>query len=728
MKKYLSIPIVWALLLVISYFFLVFFLPLSLPVLPSSTIFHDKQGQEMGEVIYSGSVRHREITSEEIPDFYKKALVTLEDKTFWTNNGISFRGVIRSTLHNIQAGKVVEGWSTLSSGLIRNTFWIGENRTAGKKILEFLYAIRLNHMFSKDAILTEYINRVDFGYMNHGLKPAANYYFGREPTDLTQAEQIALLILPKDSKKYDPYRKPKNFRARFEEVVKILIQEQMITEEEWKNILNENLHWNTEHGNSLPYVVDFLKTKIQTPEKNPIRTTFDLALTEQIDIIAKNALKELAWKNVSDYGILIAERGTEENWKNNNKTLQKRSNSDAYGSHGSLEESSPEWTVRRYVERENGDLNRKNEFFQGSMRVMIGGVNYADTTAWQVNTTLALRQPGSTIKPFTYLLAFEKFSLTPESTIVDLPIAYRTSENYAYEPKNYSQDYKGEITLRQALSESVNIPAIKLAEKVGVPALLSFLRWLGISSLQEDADHYGLWLTLGNGEVSLLELLESYTIFANNGKYCPFRFTEDSPILPCIPKVHSIYTDMVVSILTDRYAKLGGFPLYSALDFPDRDVFVKTGTSRNFRDNWAVGFTDRYMIGVWTGNKSGEDMKGVTGATGAWEIFRRIVYSLERGEHEQAPRKIPLNGKPYLTITNPLEGSLYKQEPEKSANKQKVRLNFDTNILYDRVYWLLDEIKIDSDFIDLARGRHTIEVILMKEGEVKKEKNIFDVQ
>jgi penicillin-binding protein 1C len=159
---------------------------------------------------------------------------------------------------------------------------------------------------------------------------------------------------------------------------------------------------------------------------------------------------------------------------------------------------------------------------------------------------------------------------------------------------------------------------------------------------------------------------------------------------------------MVVSILTDRYAKLGGFPLYSALDFSDRNVFVKTGTSRNFRDNWAVGFTDHYMIGVWTGNKSGEDMKGVSGATGAGEIFRRIVYNLEKEEQKNTPQKLSANTQSYLTITNPLSGSLYKLEPAKNTHQQKVHLHFETNITYDGSYWLLDGTKLDTDFIGLT--------------------------
>lgn len=186
---------------------------------------------------------------------------------------------------------------------------------------------------------------------------------------------------------------------------------------------------------------------------------------------------------------------------------------------------------------------------------------------------------------------------------------------------------------------------------------------------------------------------------------------------------------MIVSILSDRYAKIGDFPLNSALDFGDRNVSVKTGTSRNFRDNWAIGFTDHYMIGIWTGNKSGENMKGVTGATGAGEIFRRIVYALEQKEQSQIASK-PLNQKQeYLIITNPLDGSLYKKVINKDTEKQKIHLHFETNLPFDTSYWLLDGEKITDDFIGLVPGDHTIEIILMRNGEIiRKEQNRFNVE
>lgn len=186
---------------------------------------------------------------------------------------------------------------------------------------------------------------------------------------------------------------------------------------------------------------------------------------------------------------------------------------------------------------------------------------------------------------------------------------------------------------------------------------------------------------------------------------------------------------MVVSILTDRYAKLGGFPLNSSLDFADRTVFVKTGTSRNFRDNWTVGFTDHYMIGVWTGNKSGKNMKGVSGASGAGEIFRKIVYALEPIGEEQKTKNLPPKSQNYLTITNPLHGSVYKEDVSKTSEQQKIQLRLGTNIPYDATNWLLDGIKISDTFIKLTRGKHTIEIILSKNSTiVGKEKNTFTVE
>lgn len=502
--------------------------------------------------------------------------------------------------------------------------------------------------------------------MTIGLGSASRFYFGHTPQNLTHAEQIALLALPKNPELYDPYASPFSFRERFQSIVAILESTSVVTHEEALSLLSEKLSWSQTTRSPFPYITDFLESQCLKAETFSLcphgkyETTFDTDMTQAVEDLADSVLDTIFWRNVSDYGILIAERG---------------------------------------------DPPR--------LRVMIGWHSYDEAKAWQVNTTLALRQPGSSIKPFTYLLAFEQLGLTPEDTILDLPTGFKTQEGYTYEPKNYSQEYLGEISLRRALSESVNIPAVKLLEQIRPETLLVFLRSLGITSLTEKVDHYGLALTLGVGEVSLLELLHAYTIFSNEGKLCPIIFSPDNED-SCVTRADPQYIDMVVSILSDRYAKIGGFPIDSVLDFPDRFVFVKTGTSRNFRDNWAIGFTEHYLIAVWVGNKNGENMKWVSGATGAGGIFRKIVYFLESEEYQNEPVYYEKNSLPYVSITNPIDGSIYALQD----TVETIHPTFSSNLEYDTVRWLIDWQRVSEENIPLLLGSHTLQIELLRDGEM----------
>lgn len=244
------------------YLYVGYFLPFSLPDLPFSTVFLDRHGEEIGEKLYSGSLRHRPLQYSEIPPFYVRALIALEDRSFWTNNGISLRGIVRSIVRNISEGKFVEGASTLSSGLIRNALWIHKKRDFGTKMVEFLYAFRINHIISKESILAEYVNRISYGYMNIGLESAAIFYFGKSAMNLTEAEQIALLVLPKDPKKYDPYIEKANFQRRFILILDTLRLYGVLRADEYERIRDEKLTWNMSHGTPAPYISDFLTQRI----------------------------------------------------------------------------------------------------------------------------------------------------------------------------------------------------------------------------------------------------------------------------------------------------------------------------------------------------------------------------------------------------------------------------------------------------------------------------------
>ncbi|MDQ7022903.1 MAG: penicillin-binding transpeptidase domain-containing protein, partial [Candidatus Gracilibacteria bacterium] len=528
-----------------------------------------------------------------------------------------------------------------------------------------------------------------YGYLNYGIESASKYHFDKSVVNLTKAEQIAILILPKNPSKYDPYRNISNFKIRFKKITNYLYQNKLITKDELNSILSEKLTFNENHKNKLPYVVDFLAHPLapsllrmgENIEK--ISTTIDYNLTQKIDDLAKNVISGLAWKDVGDYGIII-------------------------------------------TSRKNNDL-----------KVMIGGIDYYEENG-QVNSTTALRQVGSTIKPFTYLLSFKDLGYKPETKILDLPIQYKTFDGNSYSPKNYSLDYKGEVSLAEALSQSINIPAVKLTNEIGLNRLYNFLKKLKISSIDKKAEYYGLALTLGVSEMSLYELLQGYSIFANEGNLCninSLKEEEQNIISPpsgtlfekergnsnCENIIEKEYIDMVIEILTNRYFKLKGFPINSSLDFANREVFVKTGTSRNFRDNWSVGFTENYMIGVWVGNKDGTYMKGVSGATGAGEIFRKIVEELEPINYDLNKRKIIFeenNEKKFLEIISPLNESVYKIDLTKPEEINKIKLDFTSNIDYDEIKWFKNNQQVNSDFINLKEGFFEIKVILYKNGKI----------
>ena len=251
-------------------------------------------------------------------------------------------------------------------------------------------------------------------------------------------------------------------------------------------------------------------------------------------------------------------------------------------------------------------------------------------------------------------------------TITDLPVSYATAEGTSYEPKNYSLRYRGPISLAEALAGSVNIPAVKMAALVGVPRLQSYLGELGITTLRESPDHYGLALTLGVGEISLWELVQAYTIFGSEGRLCPLSLES---ALPCsergILKSPPNSISEITESLSNPLYRLHEFSLGSALDFGERRIFVKTGTSRNFRDNYTIGITPKYLIGVWTGNKDGSNMQGVSGASGAGEIFAQVVREIDPIGNAFPSALLPksLSNTPAtksLEITRPLAGTRYK--------------------------------------------------------------------
>lgn len=641
------------------FFWSLFYLEKSIKKQNFSSIILDSSGIEIWEIITDNKTRYREINFREIPDFYKKLVIYREDRSFYNNYWISIRWIVRSLYNNISWSKT-QWASTISTQFIRNSLWLNENRWFGRKTIEFYYAFLLNLMYSKNEILTLYANQLYYWYLNYWFKSAAKFYFDKEPKNLTKAEIVALFTISKNSNIYDPFKKNANFNKRFDLILSNLYKNSQIAKKEYEDIKLEKISFIKHHQNKLPYIVDYLK-KNEINSKI-IKTTIDYNLTKKIEEIANNAVYELSWKNVGDYWILIFDKKTKK------------------------------------------------------LKVMIWWKNY-NSKNWQVNSTLALRQPGSTIKPFTYLLATQKLWYNPDDSILDLPVSYKTKDGYSYEPKNYSTKFSWVVSLWEALAQSINVPAVKILEKVWVDKLLDFLRQVWITSLKENADHYWLALTLWDWEVNLFELTQAYSIFAYSWEFCALSIFENN--INCLQIIEKKYTDAINYILSNRYLKLGWYPINSSLDFNDLNVFFKTGTSRNFRDNWTIGYTDNYIIWVWAGNKDATNMKWVSWATGAGEIFGRIVRYLEN-KNSKTPvlSKTPVPTEKYLEITSPLNWQKFLIDKYLPISEQKMKLTFSTNLDYDKYVWQVDSQDIEWNFWQLIPWNPKFELKLFSQDKL----------
>jgi penicillin-binding protein 1C len=565
-------------------------------------------------------------------------------------------------------------------GLARNLLGVNRERDFSGKIQEILLAIRIESRYSKREILLEYLNRVSFGRLSTGIGAASEAYFGKPLRSLTPAENLALLALVRNPSRYDPVREPEAFLKRMELVTNALETGGVLTPAQAEIVRHEPLVW-TRPKPELPYVADLVKsiakgekTGILSPSESSeiaknltngtdLVTSVDSGLTRRIEDIADSIRTGLQYRNVSDYGILVVDRATMK------------------------------------------------------VRVLIGGADYAGQ-AGQVNAVFAPRQVGSTMKPFTYLLGIETHGHSMSDTILDAPASYLTADGNPYEPKNYSLGYRGNISLSEALAGSVNVPAVKMAQEVGVGNLLSFVRSLGVTSLRESADHYGLALTLGVGEISLWELLRAYTIFSDEGRLHDFSLIENTAPESGKSMAKPEAVSQIVDALSSHVFKSEEFPTGSALDFGEGKVFVKTGTSRNFRDNYAVGFTEKYLIGIWAGNKDGSNMRGVSGASGAGEIFAAIVGDLGESEGRVVPESKrdptirtpkppvgkPVSGEP-LTISSPLPGTRYRKDSGVPEDRQTVTVKYWSQRRYEQVNITLSTVGKIPKNIPISDGK-----------------------
>lgn len=549
-----------------------------------STKIYDRTGNV---VLYDvhGTMRRTAVPLEEISSYIQKASVAIEDATFYTHRGVRPLALLRATLVQLglREGYSGQGGSTITQQVVKNAL-LTQDKTILRKIKEIILAIKLERVFTKDQILSTYLNENPYGGTVYGVQEASQYFFGVDAKDVTLSQAAYLAALPQAPTYYSPYGNHRDeLDGRAKLVLSKMREHNFITEEEFTAAIGETVEFrNTaEAGIKAPHFVFYVREYLEAkygPDaivKEGLRviTTLDYDLQKKAeDIVAKHAPGMLRDFNASNQSIVAIDPKT------------------------------------------------------GQILTMIGSKGYFDDTIdGKVNVALAHRQPGSSFKPIVYAAAFQK-GYTPDTVVFDLKTQFSThckpedvlnSEPPCYSPENYDGLFKGPMKLRDALAQSTNIPAIKTLYLTGLTEALSMARALGITTLGS-ANQYGLTLVLGGGEVSLLELTGAYGVFANDGtrnaptgilrvedksgKVLEEYTAESAQVLE--PQVARQIND----ILSDNVARTPEFGANSPLYFPEYDVADKTGTTNDFRDVWILGYTPGIAVGAWAGNNDNSEM------------------------------------------------------------------------------------------------------------------------
>lgn len=570
-------------------------LPVNFNQLPSaeSTKIFDRNGELIFELLTNEKGRSTDVPLTEIAPFIKQAIVATEDKSFYQNSGVDLRAILRAIWQNVQEQRIVSGGSTITQQLVHNIFTFDQARTFQTKLEESILAIRLTYVYSKDDLLEKYLNTIYFGNLAYGIEAASQTYFNKSARDLDLAESAFLVGLPQSPSQYNPFLNFDLAKERQKIVLDLMVQNESISPAEASAASQQELVLiKKEYQMRAPHFTEFILPQLEAQfgadklrQGNlEIYTTLDLMVQEKIEQQVQIQLAKLEKHNVSNASVVV--------------------------------------------------LNPQT----GEILVMLGSQDYfSNEIDGKYNVALAERQPGSAIKPVVYLAAFQAGYL-PASLIRDEETRFFTTDGLAYIPQNFDLQYHGVVTLREALGNSFNIPAVKLLDKVGLKPVLSLAKRLGISTFDKSAEHFGLALTLGGAEVKLLELTEVYGVLANGGRKPDWHWLQEvrfktneqkqevisfaSQSSEPIVKPEEAY--LITNILSDNSARIISFGEDNILktNYPSA---VKTGTTRNFKDNWTIGYTPQRVVGVWVGNNDNSPMKEVSGITGAGPIWRQTM-------------------------------------------------------------------------------------------------------
>jgi len=531
-----------------------------------STRIYDARGRLLREAVGEGGVRAEWMPLARISPYLADATIAVEDARFRAHDGVSWRSVARATGQAVRHGHAVSGASTLTMQVVRLVRPHGRGITG--KLGEMVDALRLEHAVDKDTILEQYLNRSPYGADTVGVEAASRRYFGKPSAHLSLAEAALIAGLPQAPSRLDPRVHIAAARARQRLVLDRMLAAGAIDGDRYRRAIAEELH--VAAAPAAPVAMHFTDWVLARHAGPRVDTTLDGDLQAEVEPMVAAHVAAHALAGMTDAAVVVLD----------------------------------------------------NE--RCGVLAMVGSPDYRDPRGGAVNAALAKRQPGSTLKPFTYALAFERGD-TPASVVADVETRYGAADGFLFAPQNYSQTFSGPVRMDAALGRSLNIPAMRVLAKIGPQALLDRLHAVGFASLDQPAAHYGLGLTLGDGEVTLVELAQAYAMFARGGVTC-----EATPVAQPVHGTRAFSPSvawLVTDILSDEAIRAEAFGPANALmlGYP---VAVKTGTSSNWRDSWTVGYTPRYTVAVWAGDYAGKPMNRIAGAAGAGPLFRAVMNHL----------------------------------------------------------------------------------------------------
>jgi len=551
----------------------------------------DRDGRLLRHVPRADGTRCVPVPSDAISPWVVAATLAGEDHHFAQHPGVDPIALVRATRLAFEHGRIYSGASTLTMQLVRLVAPV-EHRGAGSKVGEMVLALRLEAALSKAEILNAYLNLAPYGHGQRGIEAAARYYWGRPASSLTLGQAVTLAVLPRGPSHYDPYAHPERLRRRRAHLLGLMLERGVIEREAYEAAVDAPLPTRGPCASGAvcpggpapfeaPHFVDHVLRVAPPGRRGTLATTLDLDLQRRVEAAVRRH-GEPGEDPAVQVAVVVVDNGTDE------------------------------------------------------VRAMVGSRDFFGADAGQVNGALAARQPGSTLKPFVYGLAFER-GQSPATVVPDVATAFDLGGGQLWQPTNFDGRFRGAVSARDALAGSLNVAAVRVLGEVGVGALLEALRKAGLAHLDEDAGHYGLGLALGDGEATLVELVGAYAALARGGRYRPVRVLRGEARGEGVRVLGAEAAFMVSDVLSDELARGRAFGFGTALRFP-WPVAVKTGTSGGYRDAWTVGYTGAVTVGVWVGRFDGAPVPGQTGTRTAGPLFAEVLREAVEG---RAPGLLP---------------------------------------------------------------------------------------